>query len=99
MAKARGLKKVYVHCLLDGRDVPPTSGAGFVMQLQEKLEAIGLGQIATVQGRYWGMDRDNLWDRVKLGYDAMVLGEGVRAPMTRCRRCWTAMRKASRMSL
>ena len=79
MAKARGLKKVYVHCLLDGRDVPPTSGAGFVRQLQEKLEAIGLGQIATVQGRYWGMDRDNLWDRVKLGYDAMVLGEGVRA--------------------
>ena len=79
MAKARGLKKVYVHCLLDGRDVPPTSGAGFVKQLQEKLEAIGLGQIATIQGRYWGMDRDNLWDRVKLGYDAMVLGEGVRA--------------------
>lgn len=77
MAKERGLNQVYVHCLLDGRDVPPTSGAGYVKQLQEKLQSLKLGKIATIQGRYWGMDRDNLWDRVKLGYDAMVIGEGV----------------------
>ncbi|MGI6695593.1 MAG: 2,3-bisphosphoglycerate-independent phosphoglycerate mutase [Christensenellales bacterium] len=79
MAKARGLEKVFVHCLLDGRDVPPTSGAEFIRQLQHKLENLGVGQIATIQGRYWGMDRDNIWERVKLGYDAMVLGEGVPA--------------------
>ena len=79
MAKARGLKKVFVHCLLDGRDVPPTSGAGFIQQLQHKLEGLGIGEIASIQGRYWGMDRDNIWDRVKLGYDAMVMGQGVQA--------------------
>ncbi len=79
MAKARGLRRVYVHCLLDGRDVPPTSGAGYIRQLQHKLEELGIGQIATVQGRYWGMDRDNIWERVRLGYDAMVMGEGVAA--------------------
>lgn len=79
MAKARGLTRVYVHCLLDGRDVPPTSGAGFVARLQQKLEDIHLGEIATIQGRYWGMDRDNIWERVKLGYDAMVMGVGQQA--------------------
>ena len=77
MAKARGLQKVFVHCLLDGRDVPPDSGAGFVGQLAEKLKSLGIGKIASIQGRYWGMDRDNIWERVKLGYDAMVLGIGV----------------------
>ncbi len=77
MAKARGLTRVYVHCLLDGRDVPPTSGAGYVQQLQDKISSLGVGKIASVQGRYWGMDRDNIWERVKLGYDAMVMGEGV----------------------
>ncbi len=76
MAKKRGLQKVYVHCFLDGRDVPPTSGLGFVKELQDKLHEIGVGEIATVMGRYWAMDRDNLWDRVKKSYDAMVLGEG-----------------------
>ena len=76
MAKARGLTQVYVHALLDGRDVPPTSGAGFVQQLQEKLARLGIGRIASIQGRYWGMDRDNIWERVKLGYDALVLGAG-----------------------
>jgi 2,3-bisphosphoglycerate-independent phosphoglycerate mutase len=79
MAKARGLNKVFVHCLLDGRDVAPDSGAGFVRQLQEKLKLGNAGQIATIQGRYWGMDRDNIWERVKLGYDAMVLGIGISA--------------------
>ena len=76
MAKKRGLTKVYVHCFLDGRDVPPTSGLGFVKELQDKLAQIGVGEIATVMGRYWAMDRDNLWDRVKKAYDAMVLGDG-----------------------
>ncbi len=76
MAKQRGLKKVYVHCFLDGRDVPPSSGITFVKELQDKLSEIGVGEIATVMGRYWSMDRDNIWERVKKGYDAMVLGKG-----------------------
>ncbi len=79
MAKQWDLKRVYVHCLLDGRDVPPTSGADFVQQLQDKINEIGVGEIATIQGRYWGMDRDNIWERVKKGYDAIVLGKGVEA--------------------
>ena len=77
MAKQRGVKKVYVHCLLDGRDVPPTSGIEYVRQLEEKIREIGVGQIASIQGRYWGMDRDNIWDRVEKGYNAIALGEGV----------------------
>jgi len=76
MAKQWGLEKVYVHCFLDGRDVPPTSGIDYVKELEAKLQEIGVGKIATVQGRYWAMDRDNLWDRVKKAYDAMVLGNG-----------------------
>ena len=77
MAKKQGLEKVYVHCLMDGRDVPPTSGIEFVKQLCEKIKEIGCGEIATIQGRYWGMDRDNIWERVKKGYDAIVMGQGV----------------------
>ncbi len=80
MAKARGLEKVYVHCFLDGRDVPPRSGAGFMAQLQEKCEELGNAKIATVQGRFWGMDRDKRWDRVEAGYNAIVCGEGVQDP-------------------
>lgn len=76
MCKRRGVKNVYVHCFLDGRDVPPTSGIEYVKALQEKLTEIGVGKIATVMGRYWAMDRDNLWDRVQKAYDAMVLGQG-----------------------
>ncbi len=76
MAKNRGLHKVYIHCFLDGRDVPPTSGLGYVKELEDKLKEIGVGEIATVMGRYWAMDRDNLWDRVQKAYDAMVLGAG-----------------------
>ena len=78
MAKQRGLKKVFIHCFLDGRDVPPTSGAEFVRQLVEKCKEIGVGEVASIQGRFWGMDRDNIWDRVEKGYDAIVLGEGIR---------------------
>ena len=79
MAKARGLKRVYVHCLLDGRDVPPTSGIEYVRQLEEKIKEIGVGEIASLQGRYWGMDRDNIWERVEKGYNAIALGEGEQA--------------------
>ena len=79
MAKQRGVEKVYVHCFLDGRDVPPTSGAGFMAQLRDKCAEVGNAQIATLQGRFWGMDRDKRWDRVEAGYNAIVCGEGVRA--------------------
>ncbi|MDD4688865.1 MAG: 2,3-bisphosphoglycerate-independent phosphoglycerate mutase [Eubacteriales bacterium] len=79
LAKEQGLKNVYVHCLLDGRDVPPDSGLGFVKALQEKIEEIGVGKIATVMGRYYAMDRDNRWERVEKAYDAMVYGRGAEA--------------------
>ena len=76
MCKQQGISNVYVHAFLDGRDVPPTSGLGFIRELEEKIAEIGVGKIATVMGRYWSMDRDNLWDRVKKAYDCMVLGKG-----------------------
>jgi len=79
MAKDRGLTRVYVHALLDGRDTPPTSGLGYVRELEQKMLEIGVGQIASIQGRYYGMDRDNIWPRVQLGYDAIALGRGVPA--------------------
>lgn len=77
MAKRSGVKNVFVHCLMDGRDVPPTSGKDFVAQLQQKMQEIGVGRIATVTGRYYAMDRDNRWERVEKAYAAMVYGEGV----------------------
>lgn len=78
LAKKRGLKKVYVHALLDGRDVPPSSGKEFVRECMQKMEQIGVGRVATVMGRYFAMDRDNRWDRVEQAYAAMVYGEGNR---------------------
>ena len=80
MAKRMGVAKVFVHCLMDGRDVPPTSGKGFVEELQAKMQQIGVGRIATVMGRYYAMDRDNRWERVEKAYAAMVYGEGVQNP-------------------
>ncbi|MDR1002318.1 MAG: 2,3-bisphosphoglycerate-independent phosphoglycerate mutase [Oscillospiraceae bacterium] len=77
LAKKSGLRDVYVHCFLDGRDVPPSSGADFVAELEAKIAEIGCGKIATVMGRYYVMDRDNRWDRVGKAYSAMVYGEGV----------------------
>lgn len=77
MAKKNGVENVFVHCLMDGRDVPPTSGKGFIEELQAKMAEIGLGKIATVMGRYYAMDRDNRWERVEKAYAAMVYGEGV----------------------
>ena len=76
MAKQRELEKVYVHCFLDGRDVPPKSGAGFVKQLADKCSELGNARIATIQGRFYGMDRDKRWDRVEQGYNAIVCGKG-----------------------
>ena len=79
MAKRHGLEKVYVHCFLDGRDTPPESGKDFVQALQDEMDRIGCGTIATVSGRYYAMDRDNNWDRIEKAYRALTLGEGVTA--------------------
>ena len=79
-AKKAGVSNVFVHCLMDGRDVPPTSGKDFVAALQAAMQEIGVGQIATVMGRYYAMDRDNRWERVEKAYAAMVYGEGVQNP-------------------
>ena len=76
MAKEQGLEKVYIHCFLDGRDVPPSSGKSYVEQLQAEIQKLGVGQIATVMGRYYAMDRDKRWDRVQKAYDAIACGEG-----------------------
>ena len=75
LAKQKGLTKVYIHAFLDGRDVSPTSGEGFVAETVKKCEELGVGKIATVMGRYYAMDRDKRWDRVERAYDAMVYGE------------------------
>ena len=80
MAKRRGVAKVYIHAFLDGRDVGPTTGAGYVLQCVEKCREFGIGEIATVQGRFFAMDRDNRWDRVEKGYSALVYGEGEQNP-------------------
>ena len=80
MAKMRGLEKVFVHCFLDGRDVPPRSGKDYVNQLAKKCAELGNAKIATVQGRFYGMDRDKRWDRVEAGYNAIVCGEGIFEP-------------------
>ena len=79
MAKKRGVPQTYVHCFMDGRDVSPTSGAGFVKELQDKMKRLGYGKIASVSGRYYSMDRDNNWDRVEKSYDMLTIGNGVQA--------------------
>ena len=79
LAKRNGLDKVYVHCFLDGRDTPPASGKGYAEQLEAEMKKIGVGRIASVMGRYYAMDRDNNYDRVKLAYDALTKGEGLKA--------------------
>ncbi|QQE79984.1 2,3-bisphosphoglycerate-independent phosphoglycerate mutase [Alicyclobacillus sp. SO9] len=76
LAKNSGLKKVYVHVVTDGRDVSPTSGIDFVRNLQQQMDEIGVGQIASIVGRYYAMDRDNRWERTELAYRAMVYGDG-----------------------
>ena len=79
LAKRQGLEKVYVHCFMDGRDVPPESGKGYIENYQQKIAEIGVGKIATVMGRYYAMDRDNRYERVEKAYAALVYGEGVYA--------------------
>ena len=80
LAKRRGINEVFVHCLLDGRDTPPQSGADYLARLEGEIARIGLGKIATVIGRYYAMDRDNRWERVEKAYRAIVGGEGNRYP-------------------
>lgn len=78
ICKANGLSEVYIHAFTDGRDCDPRSGLGFITELQQHLNS-SVGKIATVSGRYFAMDRDKRWERVKLAYDALVLGEGEKA--------------------
>ncbi|MCD8187863.1 MAG: 2,3-bisphosphoglycerate-independent phosphoglycerate mutase [Ruminococcus sp.] len=77
MAKRNGIEKVYVHAFLDGRDVPPSSAAGYMEEAVAEIGKIGVGSVATISGRFYAMDRDNAWDRVEKAYNALVLGEGV----------------------
>jgi 2,3-bisphosphoglycerate-independent phosphoglycerate mutase len=75
MARQQKVEKVFVHCFIDGRDTPPNSGRDYVRQLQQKMRELGVGEIATLVGRYYAMDRDNRWERVELAYRALVHGE------------------------
>lgn len=79
LARRNSLQHVYVHCFLDGRDVPPANALEYVHQLEDKFNTLGIGRIATITGRYYGMDRDRRWDRTKRAYQAMVSGEGLKA--------------------
>lgn len=77
LAKESNLDEVYIHCFLDGRDVPPASAKGYIEDLEDKIKEIGIGKIATVSGRYYAMDRDKRWERTKKAYNAMLLGKGI----------------------
>ena len=79
MAKRKDFENVYVHCFMDGRDTPPASGEGYITELEEKIKEKGVGQIATISGRFYAMDRDKRWERVSLAYNAIVNGEGEKA--------------------
>ncbi len=78
-AKAKGIDKVYIHAFMDGRDVDPKAGPSYIKTLEDKLAEVGVGEIATVSGRYYAMDRDKRWERVKEAYDLLVKGEGKKA--------------------
>src|SRR5579863_1365599 len=90
LAREERIKEVFIHVFLDGRDTPPQSALTYLYQLEEKIDAIGLGTVATVIGRYYAMDRDKRWDRVRKAYDAIVLGKGESAPSAdeAIRRCY-----------
>lgn len=75
LAKQKGLDKVCVHCFMDGRDTPPTSGIGYVQKIVDKIAELGIGCISTIDGRYYAMDRDKRWDRLERAYDAIVRGK------------------------
>src|SRR5690625_124071 len=76
MAKAGGLTDVFVHAFLDGRDVGPQTAIPYIEQTEKRMKQLGVGKIATVMGRYYAMDRDRRWERVKLAYDAITYGKG-----------------------
>ena len=102
MAKKHGVENVYIHAILDGRDVPPASAADDLEILESKIAEIGVGKIATVTGRFYAMDRDNIWDRVEKAYAAFVYGKGIQAddPVQAVRESYetsslTAVRKSS----
>jgi 2,3-bisphosphoglycerate-independent phosphoglycerate mutase len=76
MAKRRDIEEVYVHCFLDGRDTPPASAESYIQELEEKMRKKGVGKIATVAGRFYGMDRDKRWNRIQKAYNAIVFGKG-----------------------
>jgi 2,3-bisphosphoglycerate-independent phosphoglycerate mutase len=80
MAKDAGLEKVFVHAFLDGRDVPPRCAGEYITRTEDMMRTLGTGKIATISGRYYGMDRDNRWERVQLAYDALVFGKGLTSP-------------------
>ncbi|MBI4480597.1 MAG: 2,3-bisphosphoglycerate-independent phosphoglycerate mutase [Acidobacteria bacterium] len=80
MARERHVDQVFIHAFMDGRDTPPTSGAGYIEKLQQQIRSIGVGAIATVCGRYYAMDRDKRWERTGKAYAALVNGEGAKAP-------------------
>ena len=92
MAQASGLKQVFIHAFLDGRDTPPQAGMVYLKLLNQKLKQLKLGEVATVMGRYYAMDRDNRWTRIQKAYEAMVLGTGDRArsPMKALTRSYEA---------
>ena len=102
LAKKNGLKKVYVHCFLDGRDTPPESGKGLCGAAGSKDEGgIGVGEVASVMGRYYAMDRDKRWDRVELAYNALTKGEKeirLKALLQASRLLMTAARQMSSSS-
>jgi len=79
LAKRKDFEDVYVHCFMDGRDTPPASGEGYIIELEEKMKEKEVGQIATISGRFYAMDRDKRWERVSLAYNAIVNGEGEKA--------------------
>src|SRR6059058_3001650 len=78
LCRRRGLSRVFLHAFTDGRDTPPNSGLGYIRQIEAKMKELGVGQIASVSGRYWAMDRDNRWQRVQKAYDAIAKGAGPR---------------------
>lgn len=79
LCKLQGVEQVFVHAFLDGRDVAPQSALGYINKLENRMREINLGRIASLGGRFYGMDRDNRWERIEKAYNAMVLGEGLKA--------------------
>src|SRR6267143_3439079 len=90
LAKEREVRRLFIHCFLDGRDTPPSSAEKYVAAMQDKLEEIGVGEIATVIGRYYAMDRDQHWERTERAYRLLVHGEGQRTndPLTAIRQSY-----------